>query len=355
MNIDGLRQSADDALNHQGTYIGFIYCCYDLMATSGYFIHQWDIRLGDLIGISYILHIGGVFYSVTLPLLKAAILLEWVHIFVPMRTRNAFWWICHAVVVVQLMLLVASVLALCFTCIPYEKIWDFTIPGKCLDKSKVEISSASIHLASDAIILCLPQRVIWGLNMPIKRRLGVSVIFSLGVLACTSAAFRLAVTVSYSTANDAIYSVASVILWALAEMTCGFMVICLPTAPKLLVETGTLARLKAALRSWTSMRIGSGASSKKSHTNPGQSSSRVSMPKSPGPGTLYQKIDEDGVPLAKLDRSGSASESTEGLREYPNRPVATIVRTTQFVTREDHVDDVGGNDDFHRQHPWHDK
>ncbi|KAI1499233.1 hypothetical protein F5X99DRAFT_390707 [Biscogniauxia marginata] len=327
-----------------GCYIGFIYCAYRLMVEYGYFIHQWDIRVRDLIEISYILHIGGVLYSITLPMLKSAILLEWARIFVPMGTRNAFWWICAALITIQLSLMVGSVLSLCLTCIPYEKIWDITVPGKCIEKSKVEITTAAVHLASDIVILSLPQKVIWNLQMSIKQKLGVSVIFSLGVLACVSAAFRLAVTVQYSTANDVIYSVSSVILWALAEMTCGFIVVGMPTAPKAFFETGIATRIKASLKSWTGK------------TNNTKSSSSLSnfsyTPKSPNPSSLYQKLDENGVPLRSLKHS-PPSESTEHLRECKQKPSAAIIRTTQVSTREDYdYDGEVGHEQFQRQHPW---
>lgn len=102
--------------------------------------------------------------------------------FVPGGTRNAFWWVCVTVITVQIMFGIASVTALCFTCIPYEKIWNFLLPGKCLRKANIEISSATVHLACDAVILCLPHKVIWGLHMSFKKKLGVAIVFSLGIL-----------------------------------------------------------------------------------------------------------------------------------------------------------------------------
>lgn len=38
----------------QGTFIGYIYCCYRLLVEYGYFIHQWNLHLGDLIEIGYV-------------------------------------------------------------------------------------------------------------------------------------------------------------------------------------------------------------------------------------------------------------------------------------------------------------
>ncbi|GAP86941.1 putative integral membrane protein PTH11 [Rosellinia necatrix] len=323
------------------TFIGYIYCCYRLMAEYGYFIHQWDLHLGDLIEITYILQIGGVLYSVTLPLLKASILLEWTRLFVPQGTRNLFWWLCVILSGIQLSFLVASVFALSFACIPYEKIWDFTVAGTCIKKSELEIASAAIHFTSDLVILVLPQRVIWSLHMTLRKKVGVSVIFSLGVLACLSAILRLVSTIEYSTSDDVTYAVSAVVLWALAEMTCGFIVLGMPTAPKVLLETGLINKIKSSFRSWSGSRPGELKSTGLSDT-----------PKSSNTVQSYRKIDDRGVPLQTL-KSVDGSESTERLRDLATRPENSIIRTTHLSTTEDY--DYGRQvqyDQLQRQHPW---
>lgn len=326
------------------TYIGYIYCCYRLMTEYGYFIHQWDFHLGDLIDFTYILHIGGVLYSVTLPLLKASILLEWTRLFVPQGTRNIFWWLCIILVWIQLSFLVTSVFALCFTCIPYEKIWDFTVKGKCIQKSELEITSAAIHFASDLVILILPQKVIWSLQMSFRKKVGVSFIFSLGVLACLSAVLRLVSTVEYSTSDDVTYAVSAVVLWALAEMTCGFIVIGMPTAPKVLFETRLMSKVKSSFKSWS----GSAQSgSKNMGLSPASKSSTTAQ--------SYLKLDGGGVPLQSL-KSLDESDSTERLRDLTTRPSNTIIRTTHLSTTEDFdYERRVQHDQLQRQHPWRTK
>ncbi|RYC59084.1 hypothetical protein CHU98_g7126 [Xylaria longipes] len=244
---------------------------------------------------------------------------------------------------VILSFLVASVFALSFACIPYQRNWDFTVPGKCIKKSELEITSAAIHFASDIVILILPQKVIWSLHMSLKKKLGVSVIFSLGVLACISAILRLVSTIEYSTAPDVTYAVSAVILWALAEMTCGFIVLGMPTAPKVLLETRLVSRIKSSFRSWTgtnqfeSMKTGLSQTSKASST-----------------AKSYRKINDKDVPLQNL--KSLDSESIEHLRDFIARPKNSIVRTTQVSTTEDY--DYGHrvqHDQLQRQHPWNTK
>ncbi|KAI1419417.1 hypothetical protein F5Y12DRAFT_778033 [Xylaria sp. FL1777] len=343
----GLRSvKVEDAFTFAAyaAFIGYIYCGYRLMVEYGYFIHQWDLHLVDLIEFTYILQIGGVLYSVALPLLKASILLEWTRLFVPQGTRNSFWWLCMVLVGIQLSFLVASVFALCFTCIPYQKIWDFTIPGKCIKKSEVEITSAAIHFASDVVILILPQKVIWSLQMSLKKKLGVSFIFSLGVLACLSAVLRLVSTVKYSTTDDVTYAVSAVVLWALAEMTCGFIVLGMPTAPKVLLETRLMSKIQSSLRSWTGSKQDEPKKAEQSQTS-----------KSSNATNSYQKINEKGILLRNM-KSLDSSESTERLRDFTAGPENVIVRTTQLSTREDYdYEHQVQYDQLQRQHPWRSK
>jgi large subunit ribosomal protein L36e len=54
--------------------------------------------------------------------------------------------------------------------------------GRCLDVRAINIAAAAINTVSDLSILVLPQKVIWELQMSVKRKVGVSAIFLAGVL-----------------------------------------------------------------------------------------------------------------------------------------------------------------------------
>lgn len=67
-------------------------------------------------------------------------------------------------------------------CEPRAKIWDPTVPGKCNNVLAILIFSGSWNVFSDLAILLLPLYVIWRLQLPVKRKLGVSVVFAAGTL-----------------------------------------------------------------------------------------------------------------------------------------------------------------------------
>ncbi|RMJ10260.1 hypothetical protein CDV36_010106 [Fusarium kuroshium] len=317
-------------LGFVGCFWGSMWACFKMVETPGFFVNQWNVRLRDIIPMTYYVFIFGVFYSFVLPFLKIAILVEWCRVFVPRgtRTKSAFWWGCVIVIFVQITANIAIIVALNLQCTPHEAIWDFRVEGKCFNLFHLQVSSATIHLICDITIMLLPQRVIWKLNMGWKKKLGVSVIFSLGLLACISAAFRLASTVAYGDSPDGVYNLGPLIFWATAEMTCGFFIVCVPCVPKILRESGVLAKIKKAI----GMATRSKSTNQKSDqygdqyalTPHGKMSTTVS--------NAYYKLDEDGVPMKDMNRDGS--ESTEHLHDGPQSDSPGITRTTQIIVSE---------------------
>ncbi|KAI0154795.1 hypothetical protein GGR57DRAFT_501992 [Xylariaceae sp. FL1272] len=84
-------------------YSAYMYCVYRLMRNVGFFVHQWDIQVKNISELRYILLIGSSFYVIVILLIKIAILLDWLHLFVPGRTRNRFFWACWAVLIISLL------------------------------------------------------------------------------------------------------------------------------------------------------------------------------------------------------------------------------------------------------------
>lgn len=125
----------------------------------------------------------GSAYSATLPLIKTAILLDWCRVFVPIdRMKSLFWWGCACVIILQCLWGVLCVLLLNLQCRPHEAIWKFYLPSKCYSLPDVMLTSATVQVVSDVTMFLLPQRIIWGLQMNWQKKLGVSVIFGVGLL-----------------------------------------------------------------------------------------------------------------------------------------------------------------------------
>lgn len=129
----------------------------------------------------------GCSYSAALPLLKTAILLDWGRVFVAIdRSKSFFWWGCLFVSFIQCIWGVACIILLNMQCRPHEAIWNFYLPSKCYSLPRVMLASASVQIISDFLMFLLPQRIIWNLQMSRWKRLGISIIFGVGVLSVKS-------------------------------------------------------------------------------------------------------------------------------------------------------------------------
>ncbi|CAH0050574.1 unnamed protein product, partial [Clonostachys solani] len=313
-----------------GAFWGTGYAAYAFTSTPGYFIHTWNLYNKDLVRPLYLILVYGCCYSVVLPLLKTAILLDWCRLFVPASpTRSGFWWTCMVLIVIQCIWGFVCVLLLNLQCVPHRAIWEFYLPSKCFELSKIMLTSATIQLLIDLSMVLLPQKTIWGLHINWQKKLGVSVIFGVGLLASVAACFRLAYTVNYSQNPDKMYFISTLMFWTFAEMTCGFFILSVPCIPRVIAESGLPRRVKMALG--ISLQS-SGPSNCESNIRPRSKSHKMS--KSTTASNMFYKMKEVGIPMSDLNRP----ESQEQLRDGNN--VVMVTRTTHVaITPSSQSDD----------------
>ncbi|KAI0470580.1 hypothetical protein GGR56DRAFT_134946 [Xylariaceae sp. FL0804] len=313
-----------------GIFIGQMYLGYALVDVPGYFVHQYDMTYSDVVVVEYNILVMGCLYQTVLPLLKVAILTEWIRLFAPPgnRIKSPFWLGCVFVSVVQVLWGIGCVIALNLQCTPHEAIWKIWLPSKCFALYNLQLASGAVQLFCDVLMLVLPQRIIWGLQLDLKKKLGVSVVFGLGVLACVSAAMRLSVTVTFGTTDDQLYNLGPLVFWVDAESTCAFFIACVPCLPKILRETGALRRIKKAFGMKVSNPGSSyGVDNKAAKYGYGTKySAGVTALSSRGAPDSYRKLDEEsGMGLDDM-----RADSTERLRK-PASSSGKIMRTTQVT------------------------
>lgn len=66
-------------------------------------------------------------------------------------------------------------------CSPRARSWNKKLPGKCIGSSNI-IWTAGFNIITDILIIILPLTCIWRLQMSLKKKIGVSVIFSTGFM-----------------------------------------------------------------------------------------------------------------------------------------------------------------------------
>lgn len=216
-------------------------------------------------------------------LIKCAILLEWVDIFVSDRKRGYFAWACYItcgiVVTLSVILFVMSMV----NCTPFEANWDPLIPGGyCrFDVTDFGLASSTTNLVLDVIPLILVQKVIWGLKLSWQKKMGVSVVFLIGVAYVSAVSIanslltfcrsgivagivRVYFATQFYTSTDTSYFFSIMALCTLCETTCAHLILCVPFTPKAMAslqQTKAYTGIKKYMSLRTNTTYGKGSDS----------------------------------------------------------------------------------------------
>lgn len=298
-------------------------------------------------------------------LIKASILLEWVHLFVG-TSGTAFYWICHVMIWSNCCLYVTTIITINFTCSPRERIWRRYIPGTCINIDAFNLFITAFHLVFDLLMLLLPHRVIWKLSLSTQQKIGISTVFSVGVVyvsppslamrslttyfrTCACAAGRVVSAVMMGSSPDSTYAYSRHLLWGLAEITTTELIFCVPAAPLMLRYPSLLHRIHEFLQSkmpTLSPRENISSNSSQHRTQPKASRREA-------PINEYPWMDEnsDGH-LTELElvrsRDGHAKNPYQEQSEQFQRG---ILRTTEIAITTSEDSEFGGEDVQKPKHP----
>jgi hypothetical protein len=113
--------------------------------------------------------------------IKAAILLLYLRVFSPHRSSGFAILIKTFVGVVCCFYFALTVAKIC-QCLPRERIWNKAVPGTCVSLPGLLDSSGSFNIASDVLILLVPLKGVWNLQMSRLRKVGIYAIFTVGIV-----------------------------------------------------------------------------------------------------------------------------------------------------------------------------
>ncbi|KAL8803523.1 MAG: hypothetical protein Q9182_003124 [Xanthomendoza sp. 2 TL-2023] len=134
-----------------------------------------------------------IIYMLLVLIIKVAVLLQYLRIFVPIR--NMMWYLTWLLIGINFTSNLGITFAFIFQCVPRQKLWKPSLPGRCIDLGRV--------------------------------------------LGCVASLKRLVVALEILKSKDLTYLLAKKYLWAaqrnnsLAEVTSGLVCCCLPCLPKL--------------------------------------------------------------------------------------------------------------------------
>lgn len=112
-----------------------------------------------------------------------AILMQYLRLFAPSRSGNKFMWYgAWLTIAATLVVYTFFTFWTMFYCRPRTKIWDKLVPGYCYDVDDIILSQGAFNMASDVVILFLPTLSLWQLNVPLARKLFITLLFATGLM-----------------------------------------------------------------------------------------------------------------------------------------------------------------------------
>jgi hypothetical protein len=126
-----------------------------------------------------ILVVGQLLYPLSLGLSKTSLAILYIRIF---RIRPVFRYLTYAVLTIIWGWVLGISIEVFAICRPISANWDHTVPGTCGDRNAALVAGSALNMGTDIMIMVLPVRHIWSLNLATGRKIGLSLLFCLGFL-----------------------------------------------------------------------------------------------------------------------------------------------------------------------------
>lgn len=164
--------------------------------------HEWDITVPEAREAGYVgsapvleiitvisqalirpfkwFNVASIHYGITICIAKLAILFLYRRVFSP-YPGSPFDITAVFLIVLLILFYVATNLTKIWECIPREKIWNASLKGHCINTPMLLNVSGVFNTVTDFIMVLLPARAVWNLNMDSKKKIMVVLAFTFGL------------------------------------------------------------------------------------------------------------------------------------------------------------------------------
>ncbi|KAJ5999569.1 hypothetical protein N7451_007379, partial [Penicillium sp. IBT 35674x] len=103
-----------------------------------------------------------------------------------------FKQLATAVIVLVVIWGTTAIIGNTFQCWPIQYFWIKHISGHCMKgQNTFFLVIGSLSVLGDVLILCLPLPIVWKLHAPMRQKIEITLLFSIGCLVCVFSIFRL--------------------------------------------------------------------------------------------------------------------------------------------------------------------
>ncbi|GAM90031.1 hypothetical protein ANO11243_080710 [Dothideomycetidae sp. 11243] len=171
---------------------------------------------GGLVNFGRFLVVLPILYACSIAVWKTALLLVFLRIFTLGYERV----VTYVMLGIVLATSVAGTLVCLTECIPLNKLWNPSVPGTCVNLSAFYRYIGMPNIVSDVVMLLLPLRSIWKLNMPLRDKTGVLLTLLTGSLGLIVAVIRQVLFFTEDIREDGTWTSVRFSTWAFIEPGC---------------------------------------------------------------------------------------------------------------------------------------
>ncbi|KAK3369815.1 hypothetical protein B0H63DRAFT_303061 [Podospora didyma] len=192
--------------------------------------HVWNLPLplsSILDNITHcvkLLYVAHIFYAAASAFTKLSIITSYLRIF-PHETLRR---ILYGTAVMVAGIGVSAIFATIFQCKPIEAAWDYSVPdGQCFPFLDFLYANAAISIATDFILVAAPLPYFWSLNLPLRQRVVICILFGVGFIAFAASVVRI-VSLRDMQGIDVTYFLVSPLNWTVIECSLGIICVSIP-------------------------------------------------------------------------------------------------------------------------------
>ncbi|KAL4809821.1 hypothetical protein BDV18DRAFT_49605 [Aspergillus unguis] len=187
----------------------------------------WDIPFDDITHILYLFSILTTIYPVAIACIKLSMLFLYLRLFPNPKLRIISWITIGFVAAWGIIYVFVNI----FVCTPRSfqwESWDGEHQGTCMSKNAIVVSHAIENIIFDVFIIALPLPVLWNLQLSIPKKIGVSLMFLVGLVVTVLSILRLVFTFGFLKSSNPTRDFVPVSIWSVLEIDIGIICACFP-------------------------------------------------------------------------------------------------------------------------------
>ncbi|OJI98266.1 hypothetical protein ASPVEDRAFT_37710 [Aspergillus versicolor CBS 583.65] len=197
------------------------------MMGSGMGRDVWTLTPTQITNTAKYTWVTQVWYIPAIILTKVAIVSFFMQIFPGPRFRL----LCQGTIIHCFLFMISTFITEILSCIPVEDAWT-NWRGEsnaiCYDNSAFWWAHSAINIATDLWVLGLPIPMLWGLQLKLKKKIYLVLMFSVGIVITVISIVRFSGLLKYSTTTNITYNNVMVATYSVIECNVSIMCCCMP-------------------------------------------------------------------------------------------------------------------------------